>query len=156
MRVNVYSPSEDGYGTIRSHFDWSKASRWSDVDYNGNGSGGAGRGQAVMLTSGGRWVLEHWTHWQNEQDRYEYITAEDAREWLLANGDDDAVAEHLGEVPEEEDRRPGRPEVGGAVHVRLGDLLAAVDAYAAGRSTGRADAIRHLITQGLATETTVI
>jgi hypothetical protein len=79
------------------------------------------------------------------RDRYEYISDQAAREWLLGNGFDDAAAEYFGPVPEEEDRRPGRPVIGTPVNIRLGDdLLAMVDTYAAQRSISRAEAIRRL------------
>lgn len=154
-RVNVretISPEDYGLVTpkLAGWFDWDKAARWSDADCNGNGSGGAGRGQAVMLTAGGRWVLENWTRWQDENSRYEYITADEARDWLLRNNEDAAVAAHFGEIAEEEDRRGGRPEIGGAVHIRFGeDLLAKVDAYAKAHEISRPEAVRSLLEDAL-------
>jgi predicted transcriptional regulator len=47
--------------------------------------------------------------------------------------------------------RPGRPEVGEPINVRLDDeLLRAVDAFAASHDYSRARAIRHLLNRGLA------
>ena len=43
----------------------------------------------------------------------------------------------------------GRPEIGGAVHVRLGDLLRQVDEWAAARAMTRAEAVRKLVEHGL-------
>lgn len=43
----------------------------------------------------------------------------------------------------------GRPEIGGKVHVALGDLLPRVDAYAAAQTVSRAEAIRQLLDRGL-------
>jgi hypothetical protein len=45
----------------------------------------------------------------------------------------------------------GGPEIGGAVHVRLCDLLVRVGAYAAGQLDGmsRAEAVRELVSLGL-------
>jgi hypothetical protein len=146
-RVNVHEAHDNGYGgteyTLAGWFDSQRAQRYSDVDRNGNGSGGTGRGQAVYRTAQGRWVLEHWTSWQGEHDRAEYIDAEAAKTWLLENDFDDAVKEHFGEI--EDERGPGRPEVGPATQVRLGeDLTARVDAARhAGES--RAAAIRRLL-----------
>jgi hypothetical protein len=151
-RVNV----TDAGGTRTGHFDYGKIQgRWSDGDRNGygNGSGGTGRGQAIIFTSGGAWVRERWTQWSGEKDQYSYISDQAAQEWLLSNGFDGAVAEHFGPVAEEEDRRPGRPAIGGAVHVRLGDLLTGVDSFAAEFDTehkmSRADAVRELVKAGL-------
>jgi len=148
-RVNVYIyPAEDDYASsavFAGHFDADTAERWSDADYDGNGSGGTGRGQAVYLTKGSKWVLSTWSRWQGDEDRFEYISADVARDWLLRNHEDEAVARHFGPVPEEEDRRPGRPAIGEAVSVRLGsELLAMVDGYARERSITRAEAIRRL------------
>jgi hypothetical protein len=48
-----------------------------------------------------------------------------------------------------ERRRPGRPEVGNRVTVRLGELKNDVDAYAAERGLTRAEAVRVLTSAGL-------
>ncbi len=48
-------------------------------------------------------------------------------------------------------RGPGRPEIGGAVHLRLGELLDQVDEWARERNISRSAAVRRLISQGLAT-----
>jgi hypothetical protein len=153
-RVNIYAhPGEYGYDSeakLAGWFDIAKAEHWTDRDCNGNGSGGTGRGQAVYRTSGGKWVLCNWSAWQGEDNRYEYIEAEDARDWLLRNDFDSAVTKYFGELAEEEDRRPGRPPVGEPVNVRLGDQQAAVDAYAAQNGQSRAEAVRELVSKALA------
>jgi hypothetical protein len=132
-------------GQYAGHFDWDKAARWSDRDaISGNGSGGPGAGEAVMLTAGGKWVIEHWTNWQGQSNRYHWITPEDAKAWLLRNGEDDAVAEYFGDRPEETDLG-GRPAIGGAVHVRLGAQIDKVDAYAARHGVSRAEAVRRIV-----------
>lgn len=148
-RINVYDyPAgwdEDASVTLAGWFDMEKAQKWSDADSNGDGSGGTGRGQAIVRTAQGRWVLCNWTRYQGDANTYQYTTAEDAREWLLREGYDDAVTEHFGEIPEEEDRRGGRPAIGGEVNVRLGDdLLAMIDDHATQRGISRAEALRRL------------
>jgi hypothetical protein len=144
-RINVYSHNDEwdyeGTRTLAGWFDSEKADRWTDGDYNGNGSGGTGRGQAVYRTAQGRWVLCNWSNWQDEANRYEFIEPEQAREWLLRNGDDAAVAEHFG--PVEEERGPGRPKIGGEALLRLGDdLLGQIDAYATEQGQSRAEVVR--------------
>lgn len=113
-RVNVYEEHDDGNGgteyTWAGWFDSTKADRWTDMDHDNNGSGGVGRGQAVYRTAKGRWVLEHWTCWQGEEDRYTFISPDEARDWLLQNDCDEAVEEHFGEI--EEEQGPGRPAIG--------------------------------------------
>jgi hypothetical protein len=131
-------------GSHVGHFDWDKASRWSDRDYNGNGSGGAGAGAAVMRTSGGKWAIEHWTLWQGQRNRYHWITPEEAHAWLLRNGENEAVEKHFGDQPEEIDLG-GRPAIGAPVHVRLGDQAGKVDAYAAKHGLSRAEAVRRIV-----------
>jgi predicted HicB family RNase H-like nuclease len=125
-RVNVYdySPTEAGDPpALVGHFESSKAEEWSDKDYNGNGngSGGVGRGQAVLRTAQGRWVLVHWTHWENETGLCEYIEAEQAEQWLLRHQYDDAVAKYFGPIAEE--RGPGQPPIGDRLAVRFPDAV---------------------------------
>lgn len=155
-RINVYQyPAPDDYKTSRERvgsFDYSKAEKWSDRDHNGNGSGGTGAGQAVLRTAKGKWVLENWTLWQGQEDRYEYLTEDEAREWLLCNNFDEAVKEHFGDIEEEEDRRPGRPPVGKGGTLRLGDERAArADTRAAQEGITRAELIRRAVDQYIAT-----
>lgn len=155
-RVNIIASVDDPQDVtgIIGWFDHDKIQgRWTDRDHNGNGSRGTGRGTAVILTSGGKWVHEDWTSWQGEATVCTYTTPEQARDWLLRNDEDAAVEEHFGEIPGEEDRREGRPEIGGLVQVRLGDLLGAVDAYAQAHRVKRADAVRQLVSAGLAVAT---
>jgi hypothetical protein len=49
-------------------------------------------------------------------------------------------------------RRPGRPDVGGIVQVRLGDLLDQVDAWREPHGLSRAEAVRRLVADGLAAQ----
>ena len=109
------------------------------------------RGQGLYRTAQGRWVLRTWSNWQGETDTYSYVSNDDARDWLIFNDYDDDAQRYFGEIDEE--RGPGRPEVGNAVHVRLGDLLPAVDAFASQHQCSRADAVRTLVTAGLRAET---
>lgn len=49
----------------------------------------------------------------------------------------------------ENGRLPGRPAIGGAVHVRLGDALPRVDEWARRNEVTRAEAVRRLVELGL-------
>ena len=149
-RINVYTEGDEyDSGTLAGHFDSTKASHWDDSDYNGNGSHGTGRGEGIYRTAQGRWVKDIWSRWQGEpRHACTFIDAEDAREWLLRNHEDEAVTKYFG--PIEEERGPGRPEIGAAVHVRLGDdLLAQLDACASDRGQSRAEAVRFLLAEAL-------
>jgi hypothetical protein len=155
-RVNVYETFSDGNErddrTLAGWFETSAAQSWSDVDYNGNGSRGIGRGQAVWRTKGGRWVLQEWTNWEGEIEHNRFISPEQAREWLLANNADDAVEQHFG--PVEDERGPGRPEVGKPVQIRFpDDMLAGIDAYASEQGVSRAEAVRQIVSEALAQKT---
>jgi hypothetical protein len=103
----------------------------------------------LYRTRKGRWVLEHESNHQNGQDWHEFVTDVQAEDWLLRNRHVKAAKKLFGLA--EDERGPGRPEIGGAVHVRLGALLARVDAYAAGQLDGmsRAEAVRELVSLGL-------
>jgi len=105
------------------------------------------RGQGLYRTAQGRWVLRQWSNWQGATDVLTYLDEGGARDWLIFNDEDDAAEKYFGAV--ESERGPGRPELGHPVHVRLGDLLARVDAYAVEQGRSRADALRELIGKGL-------
>jgi hypothetical protein len=104
-------------------------------------------GQGLYRTAQGRWVLREWSNWQGATDIHAYIEPDEARDWLIFNDYDDDAEKHFGAV--EPERGPGRPEIGNPVQIRLGDLLARVDAYAAEQGRSRADAVRELIGKGL-------
>jgi hypothetical protein len=121
--------------------------------------------ETLYRTNGGRWVLKTAWHvgpqgeWVDDEaaigpwhpePRYEFITDIDALDWLNRNGYADMVERFLGDTPDEQG--PGRPEIGGRIQVRLGDLLGRVDAYAQERGCSRAEAVRNLVAAGLASK----
>ena len=151
-RVNVY----DSYdGTLVGWFDEEKAEVFGEyMEWNGSNlvsraTGSQWHHEELYRTAGGRWVLHRWSNVQGERERYEFITEEEAREWLLAQGHDEAGKQHFGEI--EDERGPGRPEIGPAVLVRLTpEILEAVDGLAAKEGAPRAEVIRQLLTEALA------
>lgn len=158
-RVNVTETTDPEYyegptGTrVAGWFDIDKATAYEeDTEWDGNNriskaTGSQWDHQILYRTAKGRWVLHCWSQYQGSTPSYEFVTDEVAREWLIAQNEDGAVREHFGEL--EEERGPGRPEVGGAVHLRLGDLLPVLDTYAAGMALNRAEAARKLLAQAL-------
>jgi hypothetical protein len=105
--------------------------------------------QVLYHTAGGRWVLHTWSQWQGARPTYEFVDPGVARDWLIKNDEAAAASQHFGDV--EDERGPGRPEIGRVVNVRLGDeLLAAVDAEATRREMPRAAVLRELVEAGLA------
>ena len=76
----------------------------------------------------------------------------EVREWLWHTGRAEAIVEYLDRPADEpEKRRPGRPQTGTAIHTRLpADLLAQVDERARAEGVTRAEMIRSLLAQALA------
>ncbi len=147
-RINV----TDDEGTLIGWFDDHKAQSWDEAtrrDGNNHISRATGSEWAherLYRTAGSRWVL-HW--WSRAQDRYRFVAEDEARTWLLAQEHDEAVTEIWGEI--EDERGPGRPPVGPAIHLRLPlGLLERIDTAAAARGTTRAEAIRDLLTVAMA------
>jgi hypothetical protein len=145
----------DSYETDapREYFDLDKVERWDgakswDGQNNADINVGANAGQAILRTAGGRWVLHSWSNWVGTPDSYNWATDEQAQEWLLFNGHDNAATAHFG--PAAEERAVGRPEIGGRVCVRLGELVDPLDAWAAENGMSRADAVRYAVSQMLA------
>lgn len=151
-RINVYDQDEyDGPQLIGWFNPHTSESFEEDTYWDGNNhisvTAGKDNHEKLYRTKGGRWVKYWWSQWEGRQPTYEFLTDDDAKVWLLKNSRDEAVEKYFGELPEESG--PGRPEVGGAVHVRLGELLSRVDAYAAEKGLNRAAAVRELIAASL-------
>jgi len=152
-RINIYSVDEYDGPVLEGWFDPDKAlliegrREWDGNNHVCVHLRSDARGQNLYRTAGGRWVLETWSRWQNEEARHEFVSDEQARQWLLINGSDDVVEEYFGEI--EEERGPGRPEIGPVTTIRLGEeLTARVDA-ARRDGESRAAAIRRLLEAAL-------
>lgn len=134
-----------------------EGSRWDGNNHIGVCSGLQTSRAVLYLTGAGRWIENRdATHEFGGSDSYRFLSSQAAQEWLIRSADADrggqaaqeALEKYFGEIPEESG--PGRPEIGGAVHVRLGDELARVDAWAAKEGIKRAEAVRRLVSAGLA------
>jgi hypothetical protein len=99
--------------------------------------------QYLYRTAQGRWVLNVVSKWQGVPETYHYIADTAARDWLLFNDHDTDLYKYFGE-PEEE-RGPGRPEIGGAALIRFGDQLAVLDDWAKAHGVTRAEAAREAV-----------
>lgn len=161
-RINVFyygNPDDPGYeGPVRvGHFSPESAevfeedTRWdgnSNVSVNPVGSYGH---QMLYRTRGGRWVLHEWSQWQGVREKYEFVSDETARDWLLRNREDAAVEKWFGKL--EDEAGPdlgGRPEIGGRIDVMIGTHLRdEVDAYASTLKMNRGEAVRLLLADGL-------
>lgn len=134
-----------------------EGSSWDGNNHRGVVSG-LQIGRAVLyLTSGGNWIenADSTRDGNNGSDSYRYLTEDEVRDWLIRSADadrdgrhaQDALDRYFGELPEE--NGPGRPETGGEVKVRLGDLLPRVDEWATTQGVKRAEAVRRLVSAGL-------
>jgi hypothetical protein len=156
-RVHVYAQAPPGAPKfieplVIGWFDPDSAERFSEArepDSTSVATGSRWERECLYHTRKGRWVLEHESNYQNGRIWHEFVSDEQAEDWLLRNSHRKAAKKLFGPVKDE--RGSGRPEIGGAVHVRLGDLLVRVDAYAAGQLDGmsRAEAVRELVSLGL-------
>jgi hypothetical protein len=157
-RINVYAeadPYSDEPAALLGWFDPTSAERfdqgkeWDGNNMIGTVSGSQWIDEYLYRTKGGRWVRNtDSTRHMGGPDEYRFITDEEAKDWMLRSGNaDEEIERFFGELPEE--TGPGRPEVGGAVHVRLGETLAPVDEYAARIGLKRAAAVRRLVELGL-------
>ena len=151
-RVNVYDPETR---ELVGWFDIDAAEKFSeDTYFDGSNmiskaTGSQRAHEALYRTKGGRWVLNcWWSQWQGSRETYEFISDDEAREWLIAQNEDVAVERYFGEL--EDERGPGRPEIGPTIQVRLPeDLLAQIDAKAEAENVSRAEMVRALLGEAL-------
>lgn len=120
--------------------------RWDGNNHRGVKSGLQTSRQELLRTKQGRWVVH--TDARNEfngPETYEFLTDDQAREWLMtaeADGGEEVLERYFGE-PEEESGPDlgGRPGIGPAFSVRFPEeLLSRVDS--ARGSTSRAEWLR--------------
>lgn len=158
QRINITEIVEDKYGDFHRRvvgwFDHDTAERFEERREVYDGANLAGvhmrdqdSGQTLYRTAGGRWVLMQWSSWQGVVDRWQFIDADEAREWLQINENDDQL-ERLFGTADEPERGPGRPEIGPVINVRLPqDLLDVLDERAREMLTSRAALIRTMLWQ---------
>lgn len=155
-RANIYRTDEiTGEKTLEGWFNTDTA-RWirEDTYWDGNNMRGMMSGlqcgyEGLYRTAKSRWVRYYNARNEyNGPEYYEFLTDGQARDWLLRNGDDAIAEEYFGTI--EDERGPGRPEIGPAVNVRFPqDLLDRLDARAKTEGTKRAELVRRLVAAGL-------
>jgi hypothetical protein len=155
QRVSVTEANSDGQVRLIGWFDYDKAEAFAEATYwdgsrqaSVNTSHWSQGTQMLLRTAQGRWVLV--SQCGGHQDAFCYLSDDQAREWLIRNNRDNDVQRFFDRT--EEERGPGRPEIGEAINVRLGDeRLACIDAFAHERGLSRAAALRDLVDAGLTT-----
>ena len=58
-------------------------------------------GANLLRTAGGRWALHYWSSRQGAKPTYKFINSKQAREWALANEDEDVLTRFFADPPEE-------------------------------------------------------
>lgn len=162
-RINVYSRSTEEFDQdeprLLGWFDPDKAVErvQEDTEWDGNNHVGTLSGlqcgyEELFRTAGGRWVRHYNARNQfNGPEFYEFLTDDEAKDWLLRNTSDEIVERYFGEIAEE--HGPGRPSVTGSpVSIKLGEIEAAVETWRAARGLSRAEAVRQLVAKALANE----
>lgn len=152
--INVYDFHDVAFGgkpQYQGRFNLDTATEYDGAeDRNDN----TATMHALYRTKSGRWVRNSWTNWAGSIPKFWFVSDTEAREWLIENGHEKAVAEHFGTVGEEGPpvRGRGRPPIGGRVETSLGDLVPKVDRWA--RDNGvlhddgrpnRSEAVRRLV-----------
>ena len=81
---------EDGEITGR-WFDPTKAKKWEEgTRWDGNNHVSLAPGcekfdhETLYRTTGGSWIVYHWSQWQGSRDYYQQVSPEQAAEWLIA------------------------------------------------------------------------
>lgn len=155
-RINVYTTDEDGTRHLDGWFElneteeFKEAKRWNGNNHVGVISGGQVGFQKLHRTKGGRWVLEFdFRNEFNGSHLWAYLPDAGAKEWLIESEcNDDALEKYFGEV--EEEKGPGRPEIGPAFSLRFPqELIDAVDEQAKSMKISRAQLIRMYTEAGL-------
>ena len=155
-RTNVYEISEHGERTLAGWFDPMKCESFTESHrWVGNNNIGVISGAPISFvdetlyrTPGGRWVRNSdRTRYHNGADHYEFLTDDEARDWLLRSEDnDEAIERYFGEQAAESGPAPtGRPSMGDAPPITVkvpAELLALIDAAADAATIARAELIR--------------
>lgn len=143
-RITIYDTDTDGSRERLGWFDRDAATlvlvenqTWDGNNMRGTLSGLQYGRAELYRTSRGRWV-DHTdaSREYNGPNNWTFLTDDQARDWMMRSGGDDAegaLAKYFPDIPDESgpDPKGGRPAVGHAVSVAYPkDLMASIDAAA--------------------------
>lgn len=149
-RVNIFNEFRElvGWFDDEKAESFQEATWWDGNNHISIATGSQWDHEALYRTVGGRWVLRFWSQWQGRPETYRFLTDSEAETWLLKNEYDEAVERFFGAI--EEERGPGRPEIGPEIGVRLPqEMLERIDALAEKDLASRAEVVRGLLERAL-------
>lgn len=81
-------------------FDLDKAEEYKENSFHdgrnfiSKATGSQWEHEAIYITAGGKFILNHWSNWQGSVETYEEISADEAARWFAKQGfDDDDIPE---------------------------------------------------------------
>ncbi|RLP08913.1 ribbon-helix-helix domain-containing protein [Propionibacterium australiense] len=117
-RITVTETDEQGETTVLGWFDPDQSEmfesgwRWTGDDRVQAVTGSSTEFELLYRTPGGRWVVDHWSQWMGRPETYWFLTDEQARDWLMRSGRNEAAVRRFWpETPDE--AGPGRPPIEG-------------------------------------------
>jgi hypothetical protein len=147
-RINIVEQTAKGPKVV-GWFDNETAECFTETvlpDGNNHVSGSAGdqrRHEALYKTSGGRWVLARRSQ-GSPLPSHEFIDKRAAADWLRLNHHDPGIV--MDDEEESQGDRPGRPEIGPPINVRLpASVIAELDSEAQSTGQQRAAVIRRIL-----------
>ena len=148
MRQNVFDEYGDvvGWFKLNAATRYEEGTRWDGSNHISLATGSQWDHEALYKTKGGQWVKNWWSQYQGTCERWNYITEEDAKTWMIQNEYEcDDIERLFGEkLPEE--TGPGRPAVGKTYSVKIEDaVIERIDQLATERDSSRSAIIREAI-----------
>ncbi|MGW7504415.1 hypothetical protein ACWGIR_23180 [Streptomyces albidoflavus] len=161
-RVTIYSTEPGAEGKRLGWFDLDAAqvvqvegTHWNGSSLRGVLSGLETETAALYRTKGGRWAENVDSRREDGSDQWRFLTDDQAREWIMSCGADnaeDTLAIWFPETPDEAGPGPqgGRPPIGPAINVAYPqDLLNRVEAAAKREKLSRAEWLRRAAEKAL-------
>ena len=82
-------PIDGGWFDIDAATCYEEGTEWDGRNQISRATGDQWEHEELYLTRRGVYVLHHWSQWQGSRDTWSRLDAEDAAQWLAANGHDE-------------------------------------------------------------------